>query len=334
MKSIVYVGPNEIEYKDMNKPESKEGWSTIKISHSGICGGDLNIYYGTHPRAKAPLIMGHEFSGYIDDEDSIYPKGTLVTINPLISCGNCDPCKTGQNHVCNNLKLLGIDCDGGFAEYVIVPDDMIVPLPKGVTTKMGAFIEPVAVAVHSVREGGYKPGDNALVFGAGAIGLSVAITLRSFGCTDITVVENNDFRRNLAKDLGFKTINPPKEDVVKIVKNVTNENGADIVFDCAGHPSVASILLEVAKVRGNIVIVAGYKKPTELPLIQGMFKESTIKFVRVYTEKEFKIAADMVANNKDFEKIITHILDVSEANKGFNLLTTGADAVKVMYKFD
>lgn len=334
MKSIVYVGPKEVEYKEVSKPERKEGWTTIKISHSGICGGDLNIYYGTHPRAKAPLIMGHEFSGYIDDEDSIYPKGTLVTINPLISCGSCEPCKTGQKHVCNSLKLLGIDCDGGFAEYVIVPDEMIIPLPEGVSTKMGAFIEPVAVAVHSVREGGYKSGDNALVFGAGAIGLSVAITLRTFGCLDVTVVENNDFRRNLAKNLGFKTVNPSKENVVEIVKNQTNGNGADIVFDCAGHPSVASILFEVAKVRGKIVIVAGYKKPTELPLIQGMFKESTIKFVRVYTEKEFAIAAEMVANNNDFEKIITNVLDVSDAKHGFDLLTSGADVVKVMYKFD
>lgn len=334
MKSIIFSGPMEVACKDLPKPEKKEGWSTIKISHVGICGGDLNIYYGTHPRAKAPLIMGHEFSGYIDDEDSIYPKGTLVTVNPLLSCGECEPCKTGQSHVCNTLKLLGIDCDGGFAEYVLAPNDMIIPLPEGISPKMGAFIEPVAVAVHSLREGGYNPGDNAVVFGAGTIGMAVAMMLRCFGGSDITIIETNDFRRNLAKELGFKTINPSKENVVELIKDATNGNGADIVYDCAGHPSVANILFEVAKVRGRIVIVAGYKKPTELPLIQGMFKESTIKFVRVYTHKEFEIATDMVLKDNNFERIITHILSPEDAKEGFDILTTGADAIKVMYKFN
>lgn len=334
MKSILYTGANVVEFTESKKPEKREGWTLLKVSHAGICGSDLNIFFGTHPRAKAPLIMGHEFSAYVEDEDGPFEKGTLVTVNPLLSCGECEPCKTGQSHVCNTLKLLGIDCDGGFAEYVLAPNDKIIPLPEGVSAKVGAIIEPVAVAVHATRQGGYKPGDNALVFGAGTIGLVVAMTIRAFGGSDITVIETNDYRRNLAKELGFKTLNPITDDVAKIVKESTNGNGADIVFDCAGHPTVASQLFEVTKVRGKVVIVAAYKKPAELPLIQGMFKELSVQFVRVYTHKDFAIAADIVATDSNYEKIITHELKPEEAKKGFELLTTGADAVKVMYNFD
>lgn len=334
MKSVVYVGAENVEFREIPKVESKEGWTRIKVSHAGICGSDLNIYFGTHPRAKAPLVMGHEFSGYVDEDNSVYPKGTLVTVNPLLSCGECEPCKSGQSHVCNTLKLLGIDCDGGFAEYALVPNDKMIALPEGVSGKMGAFIEPVAVAVHALREGGYNPGDNAVVFGAGTIGLNVAMTLKCFGATDVTVVETNEFRCNMAKELGFKVINPIKENAVEEIKKATNGNGADFVVDCAGNQAVANCLIDAVKVRGTVLIVAGYKKPAELPLIQGMFKEISIKFVRVYTHKDFAIAAEMVGKDKNFERLITHVLAPEDAKKGFELLTTGADAIKVLYKFD
>ena len=334
MKSVVYVGAENVEFQNVDMPESREGWTRVRVSHAGICGSDLNIYAGTHPRAKAPLIAGHEFSGYVDEDNSVFPKGTLVSVNPLLSCGECEPCKTGNTHVCNTLKLVGIDCDGGFAEYALVPNDKMVKLPEGVSAKMGAFIEPTAVAVHALREGGYKSGDNAVVFGAGTIGLAVAITLKAFGASDITVVETNQFRCDMAKELGFKVINPIKENTVEVIMAATDGNGADFVVDCAGNQAVANSLIDAVKVRGTVLIVAGYKKPAELPLLKGMFKEIDIKFVRVYTHKDFKIAADMVAKESSFERLITHVLQPEQAKEGFNLLTTGGNAVKVLYKFD
>lgn len=333
MKSVVYEGPKTVSFQDRDKPTFTKGWALIKTSHAGICGSDLSIYAGVHPRAEAPLVMGHEFSGTIEEGHPTLKKGTRVTVNPLLRCGECHPCKTGQSHVCENLKLVGIDCDGGFGEYVKAPINCIVPLPDNLPMSLGALIEPFAVAVHAVRQGEYLPGDNVVVFGAGTIGLCVALTLKSYGATNVTVVEPNERRLEKAKELGFKTLNPTTKELKEKILEATSGVGADFVFDCAGHPSVVESLTEIVKVRGNIIIVAMYKQPPKVDMREGMFKELSMKFVRVYTDKDFEIAIELLSNNPEFEKIITHYLRPEEAGKGFDLLTTQTDAVKVMYDF-
>ncbi|MGY4691106.1 zinc-dependent alcohol dehydrogenase [Salibacterium sp. K-3] len=333
MESIVYEGPQTVSFREKNAPQAEKGKVLIKTCYAGICGSDLNIFAGAHPRAQAPVVLGHEFSGIIEEGHSTLVKGTEVTVNPLMKCGNCYPCQTGQSHVCENLKLIGIDCDGGMGEYVTVPEENVVKLPESVSLAAGALIEPVAVAVHAARQGRYLPGDNVVIYGAGTIGLCVALTLKEYGANQITVVEPNHHRLRKADELGFLTVNPAEDDVKEAVLKLTDSVGADFVFDCAGHPSVSRELTEIVKVKGQIVVVASYKKKEELNLLQGMFKELSIQFVRVYTERDFLAAATLAANQPDFEKLITNILSPSAAQKGFDLLTSNTDAVKVMYKF-
>ncbi len=333
MKAILYEGAGKIAFKDVPEPEVKEGWGLIKVSYAGICGTDLNIYAGTHPRAKAPLIIGHEFSGTMVNDYPNLPRGTRVTVYPLLSCGHCEPCKTGNAHVCNTLKLLGIDCSGGMAEYVAAPLDKIVPLDDSVSDKLGAFVEPVAVTVHAVRESKFLPGDNALVFGCGTIGLATANTLRILGASSVTMVEPDRSRAQIARSMGFHVIDPVEQDLEAITQNL-DHNGFDWVFDCAGVQAVAKELLAVIKVHGHIVIVAAYKKPAEMPLIQGMFKETSIQFIRVYRRKDFLIASKIISSERNYERIITHVLPAAEAQKGFDLLTArGTGAIKVMFQF-
>lgn len=333
MKAIVFEETQTVSLREKEMPGVPQGWVLIQTSHVGICGTDLNIYAGSHPRAKAPLVMGHEFSGTIVSGHPTLPEGTPVTVNPLLNCGTCIPCTTGQSHVCESLQLVGIDCDGGMAEYVVAPVERVVPLPEGLSFALGALVEPVAVAMHAVRQGGYVPGDHVVVFGAGTIGLCVALALRSSGALQVTIVETNELRLKKAKELGFSTIHPQQENVREVVLSQTNGTGADFVFDCAGHHSVVPLLTDIVKVRGTIVIVAAYKKPTEVDLLKGMFKELSMRFVRVYTDKDFKLAAQLLVQQHDFEKIITHVLPPDEAKKGFDLLTSHTDAVKVMYQF-
>ena len=162
MKSIVYHSAQEITVEDQPMPEIAAGEVLIKVAYVGVCGSDMNIYQGVHPRAKAPLVMGHEFSGTIVAGHPTLAKGTPVTVYPLLSCGHCEPCLSGYAHVCDTLKLIGIDCDGGMAEYVKVPVDKVMPIPPTLSLKLGAFLEPVAVGVHAVRRSGYKPGDRVV----------------------------------------------------------------------------------------------------------------------------------------------------------------------------
>lgn len=333
MKAIVYEGPNKISVKEVSVPKVPEGWALIKVSCAGICGTDLNIYGGGHPRAKAPLIPGHEFSGVLQQDIPNMKKGTRVTVYPLLSCGKCEPCLSGNEHVCNTLGLLGIDCDGGFAEYVIAEINKIVPLPDSVSDELGALVEPIAVSVHATRETGYVPGDNAIVIGAGTIGMATSITLRNFGAKDIIVAETDPGRSKLAEELGFKVINPLETDLHTFGKEHCPAGGFDWVYDCAGAQPVADALLDLVKVRGHIVVIASYKKPAQLPLFKGMMKETDIRFCRVYRKKDFAIAVK-IAQDPSYSKIITHVLPADEAQKGFDLLTTkGTGAVKVMYRF-
>ena len=232
MKAIQFLAPNKIGVCDVPVPEVPAGWALIKVSCAGICGTDLNIYAGTHPRAKAPLTMGHEFSGVVEQDCENFKKGTRVTVYPLISCGKCVPCTTGNKHVCNTLGLFGIDCDGGMAEYVAIPQDHLIRLPDNVSDQLGAFIEPVAVTVHTLRETGFTPGDNAIVFGCGTIGLCLALTLKQFGVGDIVLVETDEKRLALARELGFEAINPAQCDLDEVVAAHTDGNGFDRVYDC------------------------------------------------------------------------------------------------------
>lgn len=334
MKAIIYENPQVVEYREVQKPEIPENYVLLKVAYAGICGTDLNIFAGTHPRAKAPLILGHEFSATVASQHPHYPIGTKVTVNPLLSCGTCIPCRSGQSHVCEDLKLVGIDVDGGMAEYVAVSEDKLIELPEALSLKTGALAEPVAVAVHAVRKSKFLVGDRAVVYGAGTIGLCVALTLRAYGASEVVVIENNELRLKKAEELGFLTLNPSKDNVEAAIDELTNQSGIDYVFDCAGHPLVLAQVTEIVKVQGTVVIVAGYKKPAELNLLQGMFKELTMQFVRVYTERDIELALNLLVKNKEFEGIITHTLRAEQAKEGFNLLTTPTDAIKVLYAFE
>jgi threonine dehydrogenase-like Zn-dependent dehydrogenase len=188
MKSIVYRNTQTITVEEKPIPEIGPGEALVKVAYVGVCGSDMNIYQGMHPRAKAPLVMGHEFSGVIEKGPSEWPKGTPVTVYPLLSCGQCDPCRNGYAHVCNTLRLIGIDCDGAMAEFVKVPVEKLLKIPPNLSLKLGAFLEPLAVGVHAVRRSGYKPGDRAVVFGAGPIGLCVATCLKYFGASEVIIV--------------------------------------------------------------------------------------------------------------------------------------------------
>ena len=338
MKAIVWKGPDQVETTEVPKPEVPAGWAMVRVSHAGICGTDKSIYHGFHPRAKAPLIMGHEYAGVLESDDVPgIKKGARVTVYPLLSCGHCTPCREGNEHVCNTLGLVGIDRDGGFAEYTVCPAESIVEMPDSLSMKLGAFIEPVAVTVHALRERNYHPGDNAILFGAGAIGLATACTLKAYGCTDLLLMETNPTRRAKAQEMGFETVDPTTvSDMAEFCRSRTGGDGFDWVIDCAGVQPVANYLFDAVKVHGTIFIIAGYAKPASLPLGQGMFKECSIQFTRVYRRKDFAIAVKLVAEHADdYEKIITAVYSPDDAKAAFaDAVDPGSRNLKIMFCFE
>ena len=331
MKSIIYRGAQDVRVEEKSQPELGAGEVLIKVAYAGICGSDMNIYQGVHPRAKAPLVMGHEFSGTIVAGHPTLAAGTPVTVYPLLSCGHCEPCLNGYAHVCNTLKLIGIDCDGAMAEYVKVPVDKVMELPKTLSLKLGAFLEPLAVGVHAVRRSGYRPGDRAVVFGAGPIGLCVASCLKYFGA-QVIVVEANPYRLGVAKKLGCTTIDAANEAIVDKVREYTKGINADFAFDCAAHPSVQTHLMDVLKVQGTAVVVGSYKKPPEVDLLKVEFKELTMIGIRVYERRDFEIAAEMMQSGSiDFDLMLSESAPEA-APEVFQGLLKGGNTIKMLFK--
>jgi len=332
MKSIVYRSVQDISVEEKSLPEIGPGEVLIKVAYAGVCGSDMNIYVGVHPRAKAPLIMGHEFSGTIVAGHPTLAEGTPVTVYPLISCGHCEPCLNGYAHVCNTLRLIGIDCDGAMAEYVKVPVDKVMAIPATLSLKLGAFLEPLAVGVHAVRRSGYAPGDTAVVFGAGPIGLCVASCLKYFGATQVIVVEANPYRLGIARKLGLTAIDTGNEDVRARIKELTGGANADFAFDCAAHPSVQTVLMDVIKVQGTAVIVGSYKKPPEVDLLKVEFKELTMIGIRVYERRDFEIATRILESGSiDFDAMLT-VSSPDRAPEVFKDLLKGTNTIKMLFK--
>jgi len=256
-----------------------------------------------------------------------------VTVYPLLSCGHCQPCLNGYAHVCDTLKLIGIDCDGGMAEYVKVPEDKIVPIPAGFSLKLGAFIEPVSVGVHAVSRSRYRPGDSAVVYGAGPIGLCVAGCLAYFGASKVIVIEAKPQRLEVARRMGFTVIDAANEDIRAKVREYTNGRNADLAFDCAAHPSVHTTILDILRVQGTGIVVGSYKKPAEVDLLKIEFKELTLLGIRVYERRDFETAVSVLQSGRiDFEPLLT-VAAPQDAPEQFAKLASGdTDAIKLLFK--
>lgn len=331
MRAAVLVAPERIEIQQVERPLPPDGWSLVRVEYTGLCGTDFSILHGTHPRALPPLIMGHEITGVVEVSTDGGPKpGTRVVVEPLISCGECGPCRRGEAHVCRRLGLYGIDLAGSLAEYVTLPNSVLIPVPSTVPALHAALTEPLAVAVHAVARSGMRTGDRVVVFGAGPIGTLTALVARHDGAGEVIIIEPSAERSAFAASLGF-TVIPPDADALAEISKLTYDEGADLVFDTAAHPSVAALLPSATRVRGTIVLVGVYKKPAEVDLQAITFAEHTVIGVRVYTRADMERAAQLVTDDVlDLGRFPVKVFSLEEASAGFDTAASAGAALKVL----
>jgi 2-desacetyl-2-hydroxyethyl bacteriochlorophyllide A dehydrogenase len=333
MKAGLYISEKNIEVGSMEKPTLNQGEALIKVSAAGICGTDMMIYFGKHPRAKAPLAMGHEFSGVIEEinGESIFKIGDRIVVEPTISCGKCDACLSGNSHVCKTLGLIGIDFHGGFAEYVAVPLHRLHKIPDTLSDDHAALAEPVAVGIHTVRRSNMKVGDTVVVLGAGPIGLLIALTAKIAGADKIYISDISPYRLGKAEELGFIALNGNEVDVVKEVLEETNGVGADIVFEVAGNNLTANQMIHACRTQGQIVVVSVYKQPPTIDLAAMHFRELSLTTTRCYSHSDFATAISMMASGQiDVTPFISHQLSLDEIEKGFQLMMNPDESLKIL----
>jgi 2-desacetyl-2-hydroxyethyl bacteriochlorophyllide A dehydrogenase len=335
MKALVYVAPGKVEFKTVPEPKPVSGHAKVRMKYCGICGGDLGIFAGTHPRAKAPLIIGHEFVGVIEeisDRRNDLKVGDRVVVYPLISCGHCLSCRTGIPHICRTLGLIGIDIDGGMAEYAYVDEDVLFKVDDTVSDKTAALIEPMAVVVRAIHRSGFKLLDSTLVMGAGAIGIITAILLKNAGASEIIISDMDGARLELCKELGFNTVNIKDRDLADVVGRLTDGEGVDIVFECSGTEAATFESTKLAKMGGTVCMTGIHKTPHVSNLPEFSFKEQKLVATRVYTKREFERSVAYAKEiGNELEKLVTHIVPLSRGGSAFDMIQDpNANTVKVL----
>ena len=337
MKAAVYYGPNKVEVADLPEPEPTAGTVKVKVGFNGICGTDLHEYYAgpifvptqPHPLTgkTLPLTLGHEFSGTITDVGpgvTDYVPGDRVAIEPIYRCDQCPPCRAGNYNICQRIGFHGLMSDGGMAEYTVVPANMLHRLPDNVSLELGALVEPMSVAYHAATLGEVGPGDTAVIFGAGPIGIGLWFALRGKGLESVFVSEPSATRRAAIEALGAQTLDPTAVDVPAFIADHTDGRGADAAFDAAGvAPAVQAALASVGA-RRPTVCVAIYEKPLLTPLLNLVMNESRVQGSLCYTAADFEAVIELMARGVyDTTGWVTPIAIGDVIDEGFEALHAG-----------
>ncbi len=337
MKCAKLVSPKMFETSEIDMPTSKDGRVVIKVEACGICGSDIHNYDIGEPNG---LVMGHEISGtVVDPGDRVdLHVGDRVTSLPISPCGKCRACKSGNPQYCaetwTHALGLSLDNPGGYAEYTSFRSDMIRPLPKSVSFKEGAMVEPSAVSLHAVNLADIKVGDKVLVIGAGIIGLMACEFAKISGAGYIAVLEANKNRGKKATTVGkadefFDATDPQ---IIEKLKTRT-EGGFDVVIECCGNEAAVTEAVMSVRQGGTVVLVGVSVKPVTVPLVVSVMGEQKVLGAIAYTESEFDACIDLIAKKRiNVQKYIDKTVSLEEANEAFKILTDNtSDAIKILF---
>ena len=297
MQALVYEGPRELKMRDVAVPELKTNEVLIRVKYAGICGSELGGYLGHNSLRKPPLIMGHEFSGVIeqlgaDVSASAFKVGDRVTANPLITCGTCRYCRNGYSQLCGARALLGAHRPGAFAEYIAVPASNVYVLPEQVSLEEGAFAEPLACAVHVCRLLELTPTDRLLIYGAGPIGLFVLQAAGAYGLQRIVIADLNESRLEIARELGGIAITGLEQ------LNEDQRGGFDAVVDAVGAEVTRRSSVTAARPGGKVIMTGLHEADSKLPVNDMIRSEIWVKGAFAYSQEDFEIAVQWIAESR------------------------------------
>ncbi len=344
MKAAVWYGQKDVRVEDRKSKELQDNEVQVKVSWAGICGTDLHeylegpIFISTDKPdpflgQKAPVTLGHEFAGVVDDIGSKvtkFNKGDRVVINPTVSNHE----KEENIDLYDGYSFIGLGSDGGFAELTNVPEENVYKLPDNVSDKEGALVEPMAVAVQAIKEGEVLFGDTVAIFGAGPIGLLTVIAAKAAGASKIFVFDLSEERLNKAKAIGAThTINSGESDPSDVINKHT-DNGVDVAFEVAGVAPTLKSAIDVTKARGTVVIVSIFGHPIEWNPMQltntGVKLTSTI----AYTPTTFQQTIDLInEGNLKVKDVVTDEIELDDiVESGFKQLVNDKSQAKILVK--
>lgn len=342
MRAVVLNAPNDFSPTDVPRPEAGPGELLLEMKKAAICGTDMRILAGTKTKGvRYPSVIGHEMCGVISEvgEDVTgFQVGDKAAIANVIPCGSCPACLEGRENACMNRKAIGYEFDGGFEEYVLIPEIAItsgnvIKLPEEVSFTAGALIEPLACCIRGLKNAGTGFNDTVLVVGAGPIGLMHMQLSKISGAKQVIVSEPNEMRRQIALELGAdKVVDPTAEDLEKVVKDATGGMGADVIIMAIGVPALVNSTLKLCKKGGTVNLFAGFAGTGESTIEVNTihYNEINVNGSTAYKRKDYLEAADMVIGGRiNLDKIATHTFKIDEFREAYEICKSGK-GLKVM----
>src|ERR1700741_2559656 len=321
-------------------PEVGHGDVLVRVKTASICGTDLHIYgwdRWSQGRIKPPVTLGHEFCGVVErvgDEVTAVRAGDFVSAEMHVNCGHCRQCRIGEAHVCQNLKIIGIDQDGAFAEYVKIPGSNIIKLDPSIPEHYGAILDPLGNAVHTVLAGPIA-GMTVLVTGCGPIGLMSIAVAKACGSSTVFATETNEQRRAMAKKMGADVVlNPAAEDAVAKILAETNGTGVDALLEMSGNPTAIQQGFKALRAGGRASLLGIPTENVPLDLVNDViFKGATVQGIygrRMY-ETWVQMTALLKAGRLNLEPLFGERMDLENFENAFTLLQGGLAGKVLMY---
>lgn len=329
-----------IEFEDVSIPKINDEQVLIKIRCFGVCGSDMQIYHGKHKYMTFPVVLGHEIAAEIvkiGNNVKGFSVGDKVTLEPQVVCGECYPCEIGRFNVCEHLKVLGVHLDGCACEYFAADPWNLHKCPDDLPDATIALVEPLAVAIGSVKRGGNYEGANVVVVGAGPIGNLTAQAAKALGARSVIITDINQTRLDYAKQCGIKHCKNTKERTLKdVIEETFGKRKADIIIDCAATETTFTTILEAARPCSTIVISGNFKSPVEfeVPMIQR--QEITMTGHMMYVKEDFVDAIHFLAEDKiKVNGFITQRFNIRDYDKALKFIDEHPDEVmKVLIEIE
>ncbi|HVT98932.1 MAG TPA: galactitol-1-phosphate 5-dehydrogenase [Acidobacteriaceae bacterium] len=327
MKALVLTESRQFELKDVPQPVPGPGDVLIRIAGCGICGSDVHGYDGSSGRRIPPLIMGHEAAGIVASAGAgatRFQRGDRVTFDSTVYCGACSFCLRGEVNLCDRREVIGVACsdfrrDGAFAEYLVVPERIVYPLPASMSFAEAAMLEAVSVALHAVRVSQIRGGETAVVVGAGMIGLLTLQAAFAAGCARVYIADLDDTRLRLADSLGA-TGTLRVEDLVSEIQQLTGETGADIAFEAVGRNESIGAAIDCVRKGGTVTLIGNVVPKVDLPLQKVVTRQIRLQGTAA-SAGEYPQAIDLVTSGKvQVKPLITAIASLADGPDWFDRL--------------
>jgi L-iditol 2-dehydrogenase len=335
MRALVFAGPREMPLEERPHPVPGSGQVTVAVRAAGICGSDVHGFLGTTGRRRPGIVMGHEAAGDVVEVGpgvTSVRVGDRVVMKSILACGVCDRCLSGRPNLCAERQGMGMHFDGAYADLLVVPEELLVPLPDALSYAQGALVEPLAVAMHAVNITPFSSDGFVVVVGAGPIGLLTLLAARLRGAGTVIVTDRNPHRLGVARLLGADlAVDVASTDPVAAVMTATGGRGADVVFEAVGIGATVAQSLAVAQAGGQVTWIGNAAPIVELPMQDLVTHELTLRGSYGFCD-EFEQAVDaLAAGSIDVRPLIELVAPLEDGPDLFRQLGEGQlDAVKVV----